>query len=470
MEYCDGFAHADFEDYEDPGEEVLDERLREEEEARYTPSILPMLVRQPANTLMQRRPDSLASWAQLSQLTPSTQTGSGLALSTPSAPAPTAAIEEESAPKRRRITGKGGRSTPNHGRSNAGEEASRSHDSPLEAQAPPRRRLRAKGVCQAAQWESKVMAQLLRDAMEAELADEDLPFLPRTVKRKYVHWTHVRTRNPQHVQPRAFTRAEFWNHMEKVYKEVYPEAESPTGSILMFGMVAKEQHKKASSTAQRDEHHHAPACCRQQHYWNKIAKVSIEKYNVPLNAVAHNSYLTMYAYLRRPTSKKPLSELDPEPFLSKWHPRGSQLVELLQSSKAAGRLLSARDVQGSKKRTRVSVFEEVQKHQLRTVVSLQAHAYSEFSAGRAGLAEFCSRQGHKLEDLIINAWSVIEAPQKQNSASETLLSKLASASKELPCECNGLWAHGALKILRRNGIDAGIFRDAVLEALRVGAK
>ena len=100
-------------------------------------------------------------------------------------------------------------------------------------------------------------------------------------------------------------------------------------SILLFGKVVKERHQAATQAAHRDEHHHAACFCTQRHYWNKVAALSREKYNVPLNAVAHDGYGTMYAYLTAPTSKKPLPELDPEPYLSRLHPRGDGLTELL---------------------------------------------------------------------------------------------------------------------------------------------
>ena len=53
------------------------------------------------------------------------------------------------------------------------------------------------------------------------------------VKRKHIHWTHVRTNDPSHVQPDQMTRQQFWAHLEKVYEEVYPEPANATGSILV---------------------------------------------------------------------------------------------------------------------------------------------------------------------------------------------------------------------------------------------
>jgi len=51
--------------------------------------------------------------------------------------------------------------------------------------------------------------------------------------------------------------------------------------------VVKERH------AGGEEHHHCPVFCTQQHYWSKVARVSLTK-GVPLNAVCHDGYVTMY--------------------------------------------------------------------------------------------------------------------------------------------------------------------------------
>ena len=48
--------------------------------------------------------------------------------------------------------------------------------------------------------------QLLAAALGAEGGDDDLIPLAMGVKRKHMHWTHIRTHNPQHVQPSSMTR------------------------------------------------------------------------------------------------------------------------------------------------------------------------------------------------------------------------------------------------------------------------
>ena len=46
--------------------------------------------------------------------------------------------------------------------------------------------------------------------------------MPTTVKRKHVHYTHIRTNDPSHVQPSAFSREGFFLYLKKLYEEVYP--------------------------------------------------------------------------------------------------------------------------------------------------------------------------------------------------------------------------------------------------------
>ena len=335
--------------------------------------------------------------------------------------------------------------------------------------AKPRRRLRSKTSAIVIKTRMG-MARALSAALAAEAtADDELAPLPSSARRTHVHWTHVHTQSPAHVQPSTMDRKAFWAHLEKVYAEVYPDADSPTGSILSFGLVASEQHKRAKQDGHRHPHKHAATFCSKQHYWNKVAKVSLAKYNVPLNAVAHDSYATMYAYLRRPTKKKPLSELDAEPYMSDLHPKGDALALLLESSKRANELLCTRSGEPEQKRKRIGVFQDIATNRLRSVADLRAFAASEAASGRHSLADFCTRQGHKLDDVVQHAWAVIEAPSAPVEV-KTLVEKLADAAKSLPCECGGAWQQGAVDVLQRNGISPTEFAHSIYRALEHGAR
>lgn len=179
----------------------------------------------------------------------------------------------------------------------------------------------------------------------AALAAETIPSMPTTVKRKHVHCTHIRTHDPTHVQPLAFSRKGFYNYLQKLYEEAYPTQDQQK-SILCFGMVAREMCKVSPIDGLRHAHHHAPVFCTAQHYWNKIAKLSLDKYKVPLNCVCHDTYSQMYAYLKVPTLKKPLHELDNQIHYSSLHPQGEALQKLLKTGGAAASAIQGKRAAG----------------------------------------------------------------------------------------------------------------------------
>ena len=320
-------------------------------------------------------------------------------------------------------------------------------------------------------------AAVLAQAHALECADDSLEPLGPKVRRNHVHYTHVRTRNPSHRQPESFTRAEFYDHMERCYRMAYPEPHSLTGSILMFGGVAKERHARAFGTHLRDEHHHCITYCSMQHYWEKVVRISRERFHVYLNAVAHTGYTEMWQYLKAPSSKKPLHELDAEMYLSALHPRGEALAELLalgaqsRACRTGGQSVLGRGHGGRNKRARVeSVFDLVRTHDIQSAEDFEAFASKEAAAGRLAAAEMYTRAGHTLPRMIRNARRVIDAADLAAERAMTLMDKLRRASAQLTCECDGTWSAGAAHILLRNSIDKHVFATAMLRAFQLGAK
>jgi hypothetical protein len=344
---------------------------------------------------------------------------------------------------------------------------------PLELAEDVPRRLRGKQAAPA--WYTAPRPTAAEDAVAAE-AWAELVGLSEDAQRQHVHYTHIRTTSPTDRQPSTFTRAGFWSHLEQVYRDVYPEAANSSGSILLFGAVAKEQHAAAKDEELRAEHHHTPAYCSKRHLWRIVAKQSHEVYNVKLHAAAHEGYSSMYSYICCPSSKKPLAELDAEVFLSEAHPRGDLLRRLLEAGAAHQRTFAARvqsltSTGGRGKRERAPDFYElVRSKGFKSVPALLVHAHEEASAGRVALAEYCTRQGHKLKSLLANAWAVVDAPARMALQSMTLLDKLKNAASLAECVCAGTWAPGAISILERNGIAADLFASAVRRALELGAR
>lgn len=311
-----------------------------------------------------------------------------------------------------------------------------------------------------------------------ECPDDTLGVLQQK-QRNHVHFTHVRTKNRAHRQPGSFTREEFWKHMETCYRLAYPDTESLTGSILMFGCVAKERHAKAWGIQHRDEHHHVACFCNRQHYWEKVVRISRENFKVCLNAVTHTGYTTMFRYLREPSLKKPLQELDAELYLSPLHPRGEELALILeagsksQSCRNRGSSSLAdghRSGRGDKRQRVESVYELVKEQNLRTPEDLEMFANKEAAAGRFAVAEFYTRNGHKIPRMIDNARRILDANALADERAMSLVAKLRRAATELPCICGGTWAKGAAEVLQRNWIDKRAFASAILRALEHGAK
>ena len=235
---------------------------------------------------------------------------------------------------------------------------------------------------------------LAAGAGDRAIADEgwsELVALSLDSRRKHIHWTHIRTHGPSHVQPKDITRQAFWAHLERVHKDVYPEPANKTGSILLFGGVAKEFHAESVHAELRDEHHHAPTYSSNQHMWKLVAERSLSQYHIKMHAACHDGYSSMYEYVRRPSAKKPLSELDAEFFMSKDHPRGDALRRLLEAGAQSNRANAARRArrgaapdaepradsqEPATKRMRVhDIFDLVREGGFRHALALQAHAH-----------------------------------------------------------------------------------------------
>ena len=92
------------------------------------------------------------------------------------------------------------------------------------AQAVPlssRRRLNGKQRLATALSADPSASLLAAPDVAAERGDDSLALPPTTVKRKHVHWTHVRAWAPNRAQPDAFSKKCLSQHLRKVCLEVY---------------------------------------------------------------------------------------------------------------------------------------------------------------------------------------------------------------------------------------------------------
>ncbi|CAE8608797.1 unnamed protein product, partial [Polarella glacialis] len=313
-------------------------------------------------------------------------------------------------------------------------------------------------------------------AVAAE-AWSELVGLDSDARRQHLHWTHVRTGSPSDRQPDSFTGEGFWIHLCQVYREVFPEAANASGSILLFGAVAKELHAHAVDEAVRREHHHAPCYCSKRHAWKALAEHSHSVYNVKLHAACHEGYASMYTYITCPSAKKPLSELDPEVFLSQEHPRGQVLRRLLEAGATRAQAVSGRRRKASRNGPEVTkrfrsgdVYGLVASSGVRTALQLQALAAAAASEGDQRMAEFCTSVGEvKLTELVQSAVAVLEAPRTLALRASSRMELLRRAAFECDCTCQNLWTAGAARVLVHNNQDVTKFCQDVCRALGVGA-
>ena len=317
---------------------------------------------------------------------------------------------------------------------------------------------------------------VLPPAAFAALADEawsEVTALSEDSRRKHVHWVHVRTQNPEHQQPDSFTREGFWQHLCRVYKDTYPRPENPSGSILLFGVVAKERHAGSMHAAERAEHHHAPCYCSVQHYWKPVAQRSLTL-GVKLHAACHDGYSIMYTYVRCPSPRKPLPELDPDLWYSDAHPRGRLLQDLLDVGLQAVRRFhsrgsSSRPGQDSPRFRATDVFAFVRETGIRSLHEFRLRAHASAAVGDARVAEFCTvHTDEELQRYLDGAWAVHDAPQHGLPTSADRVGKLHAAGA-WPCTCGGIWVPGITFVLQNNAEDIPQFCSDVLRALALGA-
>ena len=316
-------------------------------------------------------------------------------------------------------------------------------------------------------------------ALAAEQSAADgLARLQVDARRTHVHYTHVRTNNPKDVQPCDLTRKELWDHLMKCYQEVYPDASSATGSILQFGIVVKELHKASTHDHDRAEHHHAPTFSAHKHYWKRVKSLSAGRYNIQLNAVAHESYTVMYRYVRQPTGKKPLHELDQSPYVSPLHPQGDALKELLaigdKCQNARAVKTSSEPGAGQVRSQFGCVYQWVVEKQLRGAKGakrLQADAVKELNAGRPKLVEFVKKNKTCLEDQLSFCWELHDAANHLARMEQTRMEVLLEAASSTQAVCvndQSKCADVYNQMLDHQGVDNTVFRHMLVAALQHG--
>jgi len=324
------------------------------------------------------------------------------------------------------------------------------------------------------------------NGLSAELqAVDGLAALPRDARRQHVHWTMVATSNHDHVQPSEMSREQFWGHLLRCYQEAYPDADADSGCILAWGLVALEKHHNAPKWEDRCEHFHAACFTTAKHLWRKVRKLSAEKYRIQLNAVAHDCYTTMFHYLRSPTRRKPLYELDTQPYFSPQHPQGDDLKSLLiagdryRDLRSKKRPLQQDQAESSVPQIRSSFgifFNWVMQHDLRDqkgAVILERDAVKELREGRPQLLDFVRKNSTSLLDLIDYCWSLNSAEERLHRMEMSRLDIiLKAATNELGTCANGDQRCFSVyeSIMEYQLIDSLDFRHSVYDSFQHGRR
>ena len=326
-------------------------------------------------------------------------------------------------------------------------------------------------------------ASLPGAALAAELqAADGLPALANDARRQHVHWTMVATHNAQDVQPNQLSRVGFWKHLMRCYQEAHPAADSPTGCILQFACVSREKHQNAEKWEDRCDHFHAACFTTEKHYWRRVRRLSAEKYNIQLNAVAHDSYSTMYNYLRKATRRKPLYELDARPYHSPNHPQGDELKALLEVGEACHELRSAKRSAPHPSAT-VPLrspfgifFQWVTSNNCqgsKGAVRLERDAVYELREGRPQLLDFLRKNRAAVPDLIQYCWALNSADERLARMEQSRVDILLHAATGRAGPCANATSHcGRLyeSILAHQGIDSLDFRHSLYETFLHGRR
>ena len=223
-----------------------------------------------------------------------------------------------------------------------------------------------------------------------------------------------------------------------------PLTPSPFSSLAF---AAKEKHKKAEREEDRSIHIHCASFSSEKIYWKPIRDISAKKYNIHLNAVAHDGYSSMYRYLKCDTTKKLVHSLDPKPYASPLHPEGNELKELLEAgeklrqARSAKRKLTESEADGVKPvvkslfGTAFNWIVDNKLHGSAGAMQFQADATSELQAGRPRLLEFARKHRNDLADQIAFVWQLLEAParfKRLSTPRQGLLLEVAAPALAVP--------------------------------------
>lgn len=193
---------------------------------------------------------------------------------------------------------------------------------------------------------------------------------------------------------------------------------------------------------------------------------------------SHDGYASCVAYCYLPSPKKPMEELDPNPWL--WAAHGASHPPLSEASQAPvtskawskkrerDKLQRHEQGKGERRYREVDIWPIVVAEDIRPGpdCSERLMAYAKRCGGPV-MVDFCFHNWDRLQSIVEKSWKVQHVEEYIAFQSKTRWQVLMDAL-QTACTCDGLWAGHARQILQQNGILVPTWCQAMATALKDG--
>ena len=306
---------------------------------------------------------------------------------------------------------------------------------------------------------------------------------------KYYLITWTRTDVAGRKQPAELTHQDFYREVKDAYKAVFSEVD-----VLHDGpewaFVAREFHANSPIEQMRDAHYHMAAAFKREHRWLELERHLREVRGIKVHFSAHTCYRTAYEYLTKPTRKKPVEEIDQNPYAAPGHPREEDIPQPAPHLQAAWQARTqAAAAQREDAATRTSRANRMEREEVYDIV---ANPFNNIRKVRDlwRLAEQRKNlNDRRLHNFLLNCKDLgqlfgkiqesLRAPEETRRESLTRLQILEEA-RLTECQCPkgttwdkqscpaGTWKRLAIEVVDSNGYRSCEVEQDILEALEGG--
>ena len=230
---------------------------------------------------------------------------------------------------------------------------------------------------------------------------------------------------------------------------------------LLHWVVCKEPHEGGGF------HFHMAVCLSQNKRWGP-AKRALAALGITVNFQDRDdvfNYVGAYIYV----CKSDRNVLHSNP-----HPDLDNVTQFRTAAASAATRQNGRNNQRRKapKLTNLNVMQIVRMRGIKDDVALLALAQDNFDQGHTALMEYISNTPErKYKEIIAKVWKAKEARSKLRRRETSRMDKIAAALLEpcIPdCGTDEKWLEMAREVLRKNGVNAYTFAEAVRRLLREG--